>query len=209
MRFGPTIIRKCSECSRLIKDFTIASANTVGAVCWTDGKCYMPMLPDELWFVKCPHCHTLLWIDEQEEEGEIESLSDSSGPYKDAEQYGVPELQDYYEELNKDNLGKIKEQYLRLRAWWAGNDSRRDSSEKQALSEKEIENLQALDKLLDPADDEDRLMKAEVKRELGRFEEAEAMLKEPFPSDFAEDVSFLRELIQRREPFVEEMRFED
>jgi len=208
MRFGPTIIRRCSECSCLIKDFTVASGNTVGAICWTDGRCYMPMLPDELWFVKCPHCQALLWIDEQEEEGAIESFNDN-GPYKDAEQYGVPELQDYYAELNKDNLGINKEQYLRLRAWWIGNDSRRDSSTKQALSEKEIENLQALDKLLDPADDEDRLMKAEIKRELGRFEEAEDILKEPFPADFAEDVSFIRKLIQRREPFVEEMRFED
>ena len=61
---GPTTIKKCSECSGLIKENSILSGNTVGAKYWTDGKGYAPMLPDWFWLVKCPHCHNLLWINE-------------------------------------------------------------------------------------------------------------------------------------------------
>jgi hypothetical protein len=55
MQFGTTIIKKCLECSGLIKEYTIMSGNTFGAIFWTDGKRDAPMLPDLPWLVKCPH----------------------------------------------------------------------------------------------------------------------------------------------------------
>jgi hypothetical protein len=66
---GPTLIRRCSLCLKLFLQETISSGNTFGASWWTDGKMEAPMLPDEPWLVKCPHCGALLWIDEQEEVG--------------------------------------------------------------------------------------------------------------------------------------------
>ena len=208
MQFGPTIIKKCLECSGLIKEHTIMSGNTFGAIFWTDGKRDAPMLPDLPWLVKCPHCQSLIWIDEQEEIGEIEPYIDS-GTYKGAKSYSEPELQDYFAELKISNLGRKKELYLRRRAWWKGNDKRRGANIKQNLSDEERENLQALDKMLDPSDDNDRIMNAEIKRELGQFEGAEAILQEPFVNDFSQAISILKELIQRGEPFVAEMKFEN
>jgi len=64
---GLTIIKKCSACSKLIKQETISSGNTFGATFWTDGKREAPMLPEQPWLVMCPHCHVPLWIDELEE----------------------------------------------------------------------------------------------------------------------------------------------
>ena len=203
---GPTIIKKCSECSGSIEEHTIASGNTFGATFWTDGKRDAPMLPDQPWLVICPHCQALIWIDEQVELGEVEPFSDS-GIYKGAKSYSVPELQDYFSALKISNLSKNKERYLRLRAWWSGNDERRGSGIKQNLSDDEKENLQALDKMLDTPDDNDRLMKAEIKRELSQFEEAEAILKESFDSEFSQAVSIISELVQRREPFVAEINY--
>ena len=99
------------------------------------------MHPDMPWFVKCPHCKGLMWIDELEEVGEIqpwdielfenedelpEELREmfSDVKYK-AKLYDFPELQDYFAELKKGNSDREKEQYLRMRAWWAGNDKKR------------------------------------------------------------------------------------
>jgi hypothetical protein len=149
-----------------------------------------------------------LWIDEQEEIGEIEPYIDS-GTYKDAKSYSEPELQDYFTELKISNLGRKKERYIRRRAWWKGNDKRRDANIKQNLSDEERENLQALDKMLDPSDDNDRIMNAEIKRELGEFKDAKAILQEPFVDDLSQAISILKELIQRGEPFVAEMKFEN
>ena len=206
---GPTIVKKCSECAASIEEHTILSGNTFGATVWTDGKRDAPMLPDQPWLVKCPHCQVLIWIDEQEEIGKFEPFSDSRA-YKDAKPYSVPELQDYFAELNKNSLDREKEQYLRLRAWWVGNDQRRDANNiRQNLSDEERGNLQALDKMLDPSEDNDRLMMAEIKRELGQFEEAEVILTEPFVNELSQAVSIIRELIQRRELFVAEMKFEN
>ncbi len=206
---GPTIIKKCSECSGVIAEDTIASGNTFSAIFWTDGKKDAPMLPDQPWLVKCPHCQALIWIDEQEKVGEIQPFSDSAS-YKDTKPYSVPELQDYFSELKKSKIGREKEQYIRLRAWWAGNDKRRSADDiKEKLSEEERRNLQELEKMLDPSDDGNRIMIAEIKRELGQFEDADNLLSRPFDDELSHTASIIRELIQKRDPFVAELKFEN
>jgi hypothetical protein len=207
MELGPTIIKTCSECSGWIEEDTIVSGNTFGAIFFTDGKMDAPMLPDKPLLVKCPHCQAFIWIDEQEKAGEVKPFSDS-GVYKDAKSYNAPELHDYFSKLKISNLSRKKEQYLRLRAWWAGNDKRRYANLKHSLSDEERENLQSLYEMLNTSDDNDRIMKAEIKRELGQFEDAEAILRAPFGNEFSQAVSIIRELIQQRDPFVAEMKFE-
>ncbi len=69
---GPTIVKKCSECSELINEQTITSGYTFGATFWTDGKREAAMLPDQPWLVKCPHYQSLIWTDELERVAEIE-----------------------------------------------------------------------------------------------------------------------------------------
>ncbi|MEA3522587.1 MAG: hypothetical protein U9R50_06405 [Campylobacterota bacterium] len=207
---GPIVIKKCSECSASIKEHTTTSGNTFGATFWSDGKRDAPMLPEHFWLVKCPHCQALIWIDEQEKIGKIEQFSDNEEAYKGAKSYSVPELKNYFAVLKKNNLGRKKEHYLRLHAWWAGNNNRRGTNKiKQLLSDEEKVNLEALGKMLDPSDDNDRIMMAEIKRELSQFEEAEDILKEPFANDLSQAVSIIRELIQRRDSYVAEMKFDN
>ena len=194
MRPGPEIIRKCVSCTVPMAQVTIKSGNTFGATLWTDGKMEAPMLPDLPWFVKCPHCHSLLWIDEQVELGETElgcmltsekeKLSTKRHSKKtilgDIEP-GIPQcIAPSAEELSAfldTNISDVrKERYLRIRSWWAGNDVRRKSRKKHPLSEKEAKNLQALVALLIESDKNDRIMKAEIMRELGRFDDAVSLL---------------------------------
>ncbi|WP_424945658.1 hypothetical protein [Candidatus Spongiihabitans sp.] len=102
------------------------------------------MLPDQPWLVKCPHCQALVWADEQEKIGEVDPFR-NSGATKSAKSYSAPELHDYFSKLKTSDLSEKKEQYLRLRAWWAGNDKRRGANKKQNLSDEERGNLQLLE----------------------------------------------------------------
>jgi len=205
---GPTLIRKCSACEKLIAQPTIASGNTFGARFWTDGKSDAPMLPDEPWLVKCPHCGALVWIDEQEQVGEVGQRDNGGGTFKNALPYDTPSMQDYLGILEKESSDNEKIRYIRLRAWWAGNDIRREGEDPAPLSDDEIANLFAFATLLDESDEDDRIMKAEVMRELGNYEDAMALLSKPFSDEVAQAVDIIKALTAREIPFVSEMKIE-
>lgn len=127
---GPTIIRKCSFCRNLIAESTLRTWNTFGARGWTDGKMEAPMRPDKPLLARCPDCKGLVWIEEQEQVGMIggrESLSTSK--FKDADWCETPEAQEYFNYLAQGVVDTRKEKYVRQRAWWAGNDLRREWDE--------------------------------------------------------------------------------
>jgi hypothetical protein len=205
---GPTIIRECSACGKYIAEGTIVSGNTFGARLWTDGKLDAPMLPDEPRLVKCRHCGSLVWIEEEKQVGEIDpwcSENPGNDAFEDARPAKTPTLRDYVGFLKAGISDKEKERYVRLRAWWAGNDGRRKSNKTKPLTSFESNNLRAFATLLPEADDNDRLMKAEALRELGQFEEAEKLLAAEFESEFAKVVSTIRELNEKRNAGVAEI----
>jgi len=199
---GPTIIKKCAKCAGLIAEHTIGSGNNFGAVFWTDGKMEAPMLPDHPWLVKCPHCSALLWIDEQAEIGEVEPYA---GPmpkeFKGAKRYKTPTLRDYLTFLLEPPRNRRKMRYVRLRAWWAGNDSRREACTPSPLSKRERQNLNEFHPLLG-RNPEDRLMKAEIFRELGEFDKALKLLSRPLDERLSRAAGFIRGLAMEKKTTV-------
>ena len=188
---GPTLIKKCKSCEGFVKQRTIASGNTFGARYWTDGKVDASMLPMTPSAVRCPHCHSLLWISSLEEVGEIPG---SRG-------FGVPrpeydhsfdshpfidnlETDDYLMALRKGELSKDQEVYLRTMYWRLMNDPRRRSQSPIAFSVEEQENLRNLLPLVYEMDESSRLIRAEIHRELGEFEECEKALDYDFSEDY-------------------------
>lgn len=205
---GPALIRRCSACRKLIAQHTIISGNTFGARFWTDGKMDAPMEPDEPWLVKCQHCGALLWIDEQKQIGKVQPWElggRDEANFKEARPYVTPSAQDYFAILTKGVADGRKVRYLRVRAWWAGNDERRARADATPLSPDEVANLCALAALLDEADEEDRIMKAEVMREMGKYEEAMALLSKPFCDELARAVTVVKNLTAQKVPFVREI----
>lgn len=208
---GPTIIRECSACGKYIAQQTINSGNTFGARFWTDGKRDAPMLPDQPWLVKCGHCGAFLWIDEQTQVAEIDpwgSKTSATERFSDARPISTPVLQDYVSFLQACTCDKQKERYVRLRLWWAGNDTRRDSTKSVPLSSFEVENLRAFVAMLDETDENDRVMKSEGLRELGEFADAERLLATTFDEGLRQAVAIIRDLNQERVTAVAEMEFE-
>lgn len=208
---GSTIIRECSACGKHIAQHTIASGNTFGARFWTDGKRDASMLPDQPWLVKCEHCNSLVWIDEQKQVGEIDpwgSRARDADKFPDARSALTPTLQEYAQLIEAGVSDKNKERYLRLRAWWAGNDPRRDTGRSAPLDSFEARNLRAFVTLLDEAEDNDRIMKAEALRELGEFAAAENLLATEFGEELLQAVSIISDLNLKRIATVAEMKFE-
>lgn len=98
-----------------------------------------------------------------------------------------------YEVILRKNLWKTpdQEKYVRTRAWWSFNHTHRDNDQKNAsFSHEHEENLLALLKLLDPGIPQlepgfssfyldglnEPIMRAEILRELGRFDECLQLL---------------------------------
>ena len=95
---------------------------------------------------------TLLWIDEQTEAGEVDpwkETADDAIEFADARPSATPTLGEYTAFLHGGIADRGKERYVRLRAWWAGNDPRRTSPEARPLDSCEVENLRAVIGLLD------------------------------------------------------------
>lgn len=201
---GPTIYRACALCGNHFLEDTVTSGNTFDACIWTDGKMDAPSLPDRPWLVKCPHCDALLWVDEQEKVGEYppivseRDLFDRASKFPGINSVITPTCEDYESFLENDIKDRAKERYARLRAWWSGNDQRRKGQTTDSLSSFEIQNMLALASLLNESDDNDRLMKAEIFRELGKFSEAEELLATKFSGGILKAVSIIRDLNQRQ-----------
>jgi len=169
------------------------------------------MLPDQPWLVKCQHCGTLVWIDEQRQVGETyqpQSLKNrDADKFADARPASTPTLQDYAGFLKAGVSDKQKERYVRLRIWWAGNDPRRESGQSTPLDSFETENLRAFVMLLDEAEINDRIMKAEALRELGEFTNAQKLLATEIDDELIQVVSIIRNLNQMGITTVAEMKF--
>lgn len=116
----------------------------------------------------------------------------------------MPSEADYIRMLERP-LTPEKERYLRIRAWWAANDRYRVPLE-QVSNEQQPDNLRKLATLLDEKEPNDRLMKAEIYRELGMFDESLSCLDVEFPEEFASAVATIRDLATNQHCRVAQIR---
>ena len=163
------------------------------------------MLPETPWLVKCPHCGHLIWIDEAWQVGKKDPFGQSSR---------WPDALLTYEELNElEHLAALDTQladtpkkirYIRMRAWWQANDRFRETIPDRAadLSVQARSNMEALSNMLSESDENQRLMKAELARELGRFEEAERLLAFGYSNRVSTYVQRISELVKIRDARV-------
>jgi hypothetical protein len=81
-----------------------------------------------------------------------------------------------------------------MRYWWAANDPVRHGETTKPSVPDFRENLLKLRSLLDVTDAEQRLMAAEVSRQLGDFTAAILLLDFEFPTDYAGSVHLITKL---------------
>lgn len=198
---GPTLVVIPTACSSPLKITTLASGNTFGAVFWTDGKCEAPMLEDEPWLRKHPDDNRLFWTGEWKKIATLD-YDTNFGPGKqwtDLPYAETPTEDDYFEALESGIAGTDeKMRHIRTRLWWAGNDPIRESG-MGTLPPPHIRNLASLALLLAEDDPQQRLMKAELFRELGFFDDALRLLEWEFPEELHEASAYLAGLAGRKD----------
>jgi hypothetical protein len=214
---GPLQIIACPQCNALASHTTLLSGNTLGATYWTDGKMIAPMLPDTPAVTQCQNCQKYYWVEDAEEVGEWncfegEPPNPAWGDVPEIEELSEPE---YFQALEQGIAeDEEQEKLLRLFAWWRRNDAyREEDAETSALAPAADtpwkENLAALAELLDADEPEDRVMQAEIFRELGDFERALQILESITEEGLKPAVGQIKALCEKQETGVCRMNFED
>lgn len=216
MKQGPDNVLECPECKAPIIIFTLLSGNTVDARTWTDGKMIAPMFPQPPALTRCSECSHYFWLKDAKVLGEI--------PLWGPELENIPEswkkaarVRDLTESESLEALrtgaahNRDQELYLRTCAWWAANDPLRSqnpdagNSLQMTRSPETTANLRQLQDILEPENHFERLLKAEVMRELGQFSDAVALLQAEFPEALRKTAALIRELAQNNDPIVREV----
>ena len=172
---GPIIIISCPHCEQYAKKRTLISFNTFGAQLWSDAKRIAPMKPEFPSLVFCKKCDQFYWVKDTKKIAEINNSTELKEKYNNVEFIEFPTFHQYFKALETIP----DEKFIRIRIWQSYNDYFRKGKEKditQDMQNLNTENLYALIKLLDESDQNELLMKAEILRNLGWFEESKQLL---------------------------------
>lgn len=100
-----------------------------------------------------------------------------------------------------------EEIYVRIRVWWLFNAPYRTKTSLHFdVPEEQRANLERLLQLLDAPEPNNAIMKAEILRELGRFEECIAGLKSHFEEKYIKVAQTIKELAEKKERCVSKIR---
>lgn len=176
----------CPHCNFLVRVANSMDWEDPSARVWTDGKQESSLVPDPPQVIRCAGCEACYWVDQGEKQGEVPSrLIDSPLEGYDSAWIDAPEAIEPSEEEYLDSLEKglardpVEERTVRIFAWWRGNDRHREDGWNESLQTAtgpRRANLEALAHLLEGAHPTMMVMKAEILRHLGEFEEARKLL---------------------------------
>ena len=171
---GPNYVYKCPNCGNLLTKGSLMSGNTFGAKIFSDGKRIAPMLPVYPKITKCKKCNTIFWLSKSKEIGTFEWGDNNNSQWQNADKAEFLEIDDYYNAINKGIAENSKEElFIRQRIWWAYNDKIRKGQKifnDESDELRWIDNVRKLKILLDQSDINQKIMIAEINRNLGDFE---------------------------------------
>jgi predicted Zn-dependent protease len=184
------------------------SSNNAGIRVWTDRKVIGPYLPDLPWLVKCPTCSHLFWIDEAKEVGQQGGLFSNNDPkWPDAVSSNYPSEDDFFAALTMEDLDREKVVFIRRKIWWMTNDPIRENFtiRELTLTKRQTDNLNELFEVLDEKlGCDERIVKAEIARELGEFDTCVKLLSMDFPEEFRDFASYVTRLAEKNDRYVRE-----
>ncbi len=194
LAFGAPSYKCCDHCQQPVAIIPLLSGNPIGGTLWSDGYMDAPQLPEQKLLGKCAHCGEISCLPE------LQDYADPAAVDNAADHAFEPLTLDDYLMLvgHIDLIDASYHLYVRLKCWQLSNHPRRQADSERPLSESEKENLQQM-LMLFGDDEPDRLLKAEVFRQLGDFERAENALLGPFHSQAGDIVLRLRELVRQRQ----------
>jgi hypothetical protein len=149
---------------------------------------------------------SLVALLDESENGHQEPPSIRHDEFSGVQNYLKPSDSDYLAFLDGGHARNNKEvRYIRMRAWWAANDPMRRPPRRRkhrsiilGQSLKAQDNMRLLFELFDQTDERQRLLKAKLARELGRFDLAEQLLSSEYSENLHPKVIFLKSLTGQR-----------
>lgn len=189
-------IKQCPICKSYIKEQRGGISNLMmglpSNIYWSDGKIEQVCSPlHGVWnktfdLIKCTQCKHLFWFKDLKtivRQGAIsytnshktdEYKKEEDDAIKNSVEYTEPSFEEYIQKaIEETELDNIR--YCRFHAWWKGNDIRRNTKNSKSLSIIEIKNLEELINILN--NDTDIYLKAEIYRELKKFDKSIELLK--------------------------------
>jgi len=182
---GLPITISCPHCGYLAYQETVMSRNTIGAKHWSDGKVTAPMYPEFPELVLCKKCSNFYWMRNAYRFDRFSSYEEPEIKQDKIEYLEFPTFYQYFQALDSIH----DEHYIRTRIWYSFNDYFRKGKEDlitQEMMEMNNENLLKLLDLTGESYNSDILIKAEILRNLGRFEESSKILRKVTDPDFFE-----------------------
>lgn len=203
----------CPCCGHPKKMTPIISGNFFGASLWSDGVGHYPMLLSDPDIIKCELCNSFFWFKDRLDIEIKEHSKIGMKISKVADKVTQSTVLQYYEAI-ESNFCKSKEieKKLRIAAWRRWNDTLRGYSDRTMYSipnRRELwkYNLTELLKLLDENKDEESVIKAEILRNLGRFDEAKILLKKNHNPKYHNLITQILEFCNNRESSVKRIKF--
>ena len=176
----------CPHCGAEKEIIQFMSGNTFGAVLWSDAKREAPMLPTPSPVQKCQRCGHFFFLDKAvKAEGNTYSFEQGWLTFDDSIRA--------FEELS--NQGKDTLELLTIIIAWAYNDMLRKNQEPTQEQTAVFKN-RILENLSQGILTENELLKAELYREIGRYEECISIL-ENFPPEGTFLENLIKEIIER------------
>ncbi|KPF60018.1 hypothetical protein D621_02750 [beta proteobacterium AAP51] len=168
------------------------------------------MLPQVPLVLECVVCQKPFWRNGAEVVAEVRAWSDVALPLgcRDAPYLIEPGEEGYLGALERLIAEHPdEERLLRLHAWWKGNDHHRSPSTKHQLagestSARRESNMEALMRQIEPGTPDSTLMRAELLRELGRFDDALQLLEAALPAGLDLARKRIRALCEARDRVV-------
>jgi len=182
MNYGDDYVYKCPKCNNLLKNHSLLSGNTFGSTLYSDGKTIAPMLPKFPNLTKCIKCDTILWLSEMEVLGFCNAWDENlDKEWNNAEYVDFLDISDLVRFLELDTVqnNREKELIVRQEIWWTFNDRVRAGKKIFAKETDELlwkQNCQRFLELLDTTDINERVMAAELYRNLGEFDKCMEIL---------------------------------
>ena len=143
-----------------------------GAKLYSDGKQIAPMLPEFPYFVKCKMCNTFYWLNEENKIAE-QGFRSNKKEWEEADKAEFLTLNEYQEAIDLRIFNDNKEEhYIRLKYWWTFNDKIRENKNITFNENEEKlyeENCIKLISLLDENEINNKIMIAELFRNIGEF----------------------------------------
>ena len=174
MKYGPNYIYECPNCGNLIQSRSLMSGNTFDAELYSDLKRIAPMLPEFPDLTDCKKCRNIFWLSKTKNIGKY-SWGDDPNPLREnADLAEFLSIHNYFKALNTNVVENLNEElHIRKRIWWSFNDRIRNGGKLFRFVNDEVRwkaNIDRLLELLDIEQVDQKIMVAELYRNLGNFE---------------------------------------